>query len=122
MGLYEFLLIVIILAMMIGFYLLERRERRELMNRLMAKDFKEYKYYDKKFDKDIKEEEKIHDEARTERVEASKVLRDDFKTQVKTERDIADEIDAELDEAVEEPLEIDKREAEAMNKEFEDRK
>jgi len=121
MGLYEFLLIVIILVMMIGFYLLERRERRELNNRLMARDFKEFKYYEKKFDKDIKEDEKIHAEARTERVEASKVLRDEYVSTQKTERDVADEIDAELDEAIEEPTKEDEKDMERMDKEFEDR-
>ena len=122
MNLYEFLLIVIILLMMVGFYLLERRERRELNNRLMAKDFKEYKYYEKKFDKDIKEDEKIHDEARTERVEAGKVLRDEYKDTQKTERDVATEIDEELDEAIEEPTKEDEKDMERMNKEFEDKK
>jgi len=121
MSLYEFILIVIILAMMIGFYLLERRERRELMNRLMSKDFKEYKYFEKKFDNDVEEDKKIHDEARTERVEASKVLRDEYQSRPKTERDVADEIDEELDEAIEEPSKEDEKDMERMNKEFEDK-
>ncbi len=125
MGLYEFLLIIIVLGMIIGFYLLERKEREKLNNRLMAKDFKEYKYFDKKFDKDIKEDEKIHDEARTEREEAGKVLRKEYQDQPKkhkTEQDVAEEIDEELDEAIEEPTKADKEEAIAMDKEFEDTK
>jgi hypothetical protein len=43
----------------------------------MAKDLKEYSYYDKKFKKDIIEEKKIEDEARKER--------DDFRKGMKKE-------------------------------------
>lgn len=67
MNLYEFLLVVIALLIAIGVYFLERRERQELLNRIMAKDLKEYNYYEKKFKKDITEETKIEAEARQER-------------------------------------------------------
>lgn len=67
MNLYSFLLIIIALLMVVGVYLLERRERRELNNRFMAKDYKEYNYYEKKFDRDVEEEENIRVEARKER-------------------------------------------------------
>jgi len=67
MNIYEFLLVAFALLIAVGVYLLERQERRELLNRFMAKDFKEYSYYDKKFKKDITEETKIEDEARKER-------------------------------------------------------
>ena len=67
MNLYEFLLVVIAFLIAVGIYLIERKERRELLNRIMAKDLKEYNYYDKKFKQDIVEEKKIEDEARQER-------------------------------------------------------
>jgi hypothetical protein len=77
MNLYEFLLVVIAFLIAVGVYLVERKERRELLNRIMAKDLKEYSYYDKKFKKDIIEEKKIEDEARKER--------EDFRKDIKKE-------------------------------------
>lgn len=79
MNLYNFLLVVIAMLIAVGVYLLERKERREILNRFMAKDLKEYSYYDKKFKKDIVEETKIEDEARQER--------DDFRKDTKEEKD-----------------------------------
>lgn len=79
MNLYNFLLVVIAMLIAVGVYLLERKERREILNRFMAKDLKEYSYYDKKFKKDIVEETKIEDEARQER--------DDFRKDIKEEKD-----------------------------------
>ena len=79
MNIYTFLLVVIAMLIAVGVYLIERKERRELLNRIMAKDLKEYSYYDKKFKKDIVEETKIEDEARQER--------DDFRKDVKEEKD-----------------------------------
>lgn len=67
MNLYDFLLVVIAMLIAAGVYILERRERQEILNRFMAKDLKEYNYYDMKFKKDITEETKIEDEARKER-------------------------------------------------------
>lgn len=49
------------------FRFLHYKERRELLNRLMAKDFKEYQYYEKEHEKDIEEKEAINEEARHER-------------------------------------------------------
>lgn len=79
MNLYNFLLVVIAMLIAVGVYLLERKERREILNRFMAKDLKEYSYYDKKFKKDIVEETKIETEARQER--------DDFRKDTKEEKD-----------------------------------
>ena len=67
MNLYEFLLVALALLIAVGVYFLERQERKELLNRFMAKDLKEYSYYDRKFKKDIVEETKIEEEARKER-------------------------------------------------------
>lgn len=79
MNIYEFLLVVIAFLIAVGVYLIERKERRELLNRIMAKDLKEYSYYDRKFKKDIIEETKIENEARQER--------DDFREDIKAEKD-----------------------------------
>ena len=80
MNLYEFLLVAIALLIAVGVYLLERRERREILNRFMAKDYKEYNYYDTKFKKDVKEEEEINIEARKER--------EDFREDIKKDKDL----------------------------------
>ena len=77
MNLYNFLLVVIAMLIAVGVYLLERKERRELLNRIMAKDLKEYSYYDRKFKKDIIEETKIEDEARQERTDFREDVRKD---------------------------------------------
>ena len=75
MNLYAFLLVLFAMLIAVGVYLLERKERQEILNRFMAKDLKEYNYYDKKFKKDIVEETKIESEARQER--------DDFRKDIK---------------------------------------
>lgn len=80
MNLYEFLLIALAMLIAVGVYFLERRERREILNRFMAKDYKEYNYYDAKFKKDIKEEEEINIEARKER--------EDFREDIKKDKDL----------------------------------
>lgn len=71
MDLRVFLLFVAIIAVEVIFRFLYRRDYRQdmkqLLNRIMAKDYKEYNYYEKKFDKDVEEEENIRDEAREER-------------------------------------------------------
>ena len=79
MNIYEFLLVVIAFLIAVGVYLIERKERRELLNRIMAKDLKEYSYYDRKFKKDIVEETKIEKEARQER--------EDFREDIKKTKD-----------------------------------
>jgi hypothetical protein len=79
MNLYDFLLVAFAMAIAVGVYLLERKERQEILNRFMAKDLKEYNYYDKKFKQDIVEEKKIENEARLER--------DDFRKDVKAGKD-----------------------------------
>ena len=82
MNLYSFLLVAIAMLIAVGVYLLERKERQEILNRFMAKNLKEYSYYDKKFKKDIVEETKIEDEARQER--------DDFRKDIKKDKDAID--------------------------------
>ncbi len=41
-----------------------RRERKDLLNRIMSKNYQEYEYYDKKYPADVKEVEAIREEAR----------------------------------------------------------
>ena len=96
MNIYEFLLVVIAFSIAVGVYLIERRERRELLNRIMAKDLKEYSYYDRKFKKDIIEETKIEKEARQER--------DEFRDSVKKDQKDAIESD-QFEEVPEEEVE-----------------
>lgn len=96
MNIYEFLLVVIAFSIAVGVYLIERRERRELLNRIMAKDLKEYSYYDRKFKKDIIEETKIEKEARQER--------DEFRDSVKKDQKDAIEPD-QFEEIPEEEVE-----------------
>jgi len=81
MNIYEFLLVVIAFLIAVGVYLIERKERRELLNRIMAKDLKEYSYYDRKFKKDVIEQTKIEEEARQERTD----FREDIKEEKKRE-------------------------------------
>ena len=47
--------------------LLNRKERDRTLNRLMAKDFPEFNYYDKKYQTDLKEVELLRDDERKER-------------------------------------------------------
>jgi len=49
-----------------------RVERTKLLNRLMAKDYKEFKYYENKWKGDLKEIEKVREENREERKEVKK--------------------------------------------------
>jgi hypothetical protein len=42
------------------------RERNKLLNRLMAKDYAQYRYYEDKWKGDLKEVERIRDESRAE--------------------------------------------------------
>jgi hypothetical protein len=54
-----------------------RRERGKLLNRIMAKDLPQFKYYEDKFKKDMAEVERVRDEAREERTEAKKEIEDE---------------------------------------------
>lgn len=47
--------------------ILNRLERNKLLNRLMAKNYQEFEYYDKKYEKDLKEVESLRDESRRDR-------------------------------------------------------
>jgi hypothetical protein len=53
---------------------------KDLLNRIMARNFEEHQYYAKKYDKDLKEVGKMRDEAREER-----------------DNDLKDVVDSELD-------------------------
>lgn len=46
---------------------LNRRERDKLLNRIMAKDYQEYEYYDKKYKGDLREVKALRDESRKDR-------------------------------------------------------
>ena len=84
MNIYLFVVIIVapvIIAEIIFRFLHYRREER-LLNRLMAKDYKEYQYYQKEHKKDVVEKEAIREEARDER--------DDFRKTQKLEDEIKD--------------------------------
>jgi hypothetical protein len=49
-----------------------RRERSQLLNRLMARDLPQFQYYETKFKKDVAEVEAVREEARDERKETKK--------------------------------------------------
>jgi len=49
-----------------------RRERGQLLNRLMARDLPQFQYYETKFKKDVAEVEAVREETREERKEAKK--------------------------------------------------
>lgn len=45
------------------------KERRVLLNRIMSRNYEEFKYYEEKYPEDIKEVKKMRTETRTEREE-----------------------------------------------------
>lgn len=49
------------------------KERQQLLNRIMARDFQEYEYHDKMYKTDIKETEKVRDTARKEQGEDAEI-------------------------------------------------
>jgi hypothetical protein len=59
----EYILIGVIVLQELAFWF----ERKKLLNRIMARDYEQFEYYDKKYNEDIKEVKKIRDEAREER-------------------------------------------------------
>jgi len=82
MNIYLFVVIIVapvIIAEIIFRFLHYRREER-LLNRLMAKDYREYRYYEKEHTKDVEEKEAIRDEAREER--------DEFRKETKLDEEI----------------------------------
>jgi len=91
MNIYLFVVIIVapvIIAEIIFRFLHFRREER-LLNRLMAKDYKEYRYYEKEHIKDVEEKESIRDEARDERDEFRKETKLDEEIK-RAEKQIAD--------------------------------
>jgi hypothetical protein len=54
----------VILGVFIGFELLNYRRIEKLMNRIMAKDYAEFKYYEDKWKPDIKELKEVREETR----------------------------------------------------------
>ncbi len=70
----------IVLVVDIIFRFLHYRREEKLLNRLMARDYKEYQYFEREHEKDIEEKEAIRDEAREER--------DDFREEQKLEEEI----------------------------------
>lgn len=48
------------------------RERTQLLNRLMSRDYAQFQYYETKFKKDVAEVEAVREEAREERKEEKK--------------------------------------------------
>lgn len=59
---------VAIFATVVGYGLFadiqNRRERTKLLNRIMARDYKEFEYFDKKFKSDVDEEVNLRKETR----------------------------------------------------------
>lgn len=60
-------LIALIFIVDVVFRFLHYKEREKLLNRLMAKDYKEYQYFEREHEKDVEEKEAINVEARKER-------------------------------------------------------
>lgn len=74
---YLFIAFCAVLVWHIADSLLSRKERRELLNRIMSKNYQEYEYYAQKYPEDVKEVTKIRDEAREVRG-ASPMTEQDF--------------------------------------------
>jgi len=70
----EYILIAV-LALYVVSEVFHRRETEKLLNRLMAKDYKEFKYYEDKWRGDLKEIEKVRDETREELKEELKTAK-----------------------------------------------
>jgi len=88
---YLFIAFMALLAWHVTEHLLDRKERRELLNRVMSKNYQEFEYYDKKYPTDIKEMEELRDEARDAR--KTQPLKDsDFEQDIP--KDVAKFLDA----------------------------
>ena len=72
----EYILIAVIALYVIS-EVFNRRERGKLLNRLMARDYAQFNYYETKFKKDVKEVEAVRDETREDRKEAKKEVEDE---------------------------------------------
>jgi hypothetical protein len=67
--------------------LLNRKERKDLLNRVMSKNYQEYEYYAKKYPEDVKEVTQLREEARAVRGESPM-----------TEQDFAKPIDPDVEQ------------------------
>lgn len=62
-------IIYILLAYIIYRDIIYDHRLNKLLNRIMAKNYEEFQYYDKKYETDLKEVKALRDEAREERIE-----------------------------------------------------
>lgn len=60
--------------------ILHAKERKTLLNRVMARNYEEFKYYEEKYPGDVKEVKGLREEARIEREETKKEPLDEVKT------------------------------------------
>jgi len=77
-------IVIAALALYVISEVFHRRERGKLLNRLMAKDYKEFKYYEDKWKGDLKEIATVREETREE-------LKEELKTAKKEGEDEGDE-------------------------------
>jgi len=80
MNLFSFILILILIGVDAAFRLLEKKERQEFLNRFMARDYRQFQYFQGEYKKDLKEKEAIREEAREER--------DDFRKNTRLDEEI----------------------------------
>jgi len=67
----EYILIAVLVLYVVN-EVFHRKERDELLNRLMARDLPQFQYYQTKFKQDVAEVKAVQDENREERKEAKK--------------------------------------------------
>ena len=65
-------IVIALIALFIISEAFNRLERTKLVNRIMAKDYAQFQYYETKFKKDVAEVEATREEAREERKEVKK--------------------------------------------------
>ena len=91
----ENLLNLVGLVVLAGFYLLERfwhrKDITKLLNRVMARNYEEYEYYDKKYPRDLKELDNIREQENKIRETNLEELRGE--EPFSTDEDIAKKID-----------------------------
>jgi hypothetical protein len=67
---YLFIAFCAVLLWHIASELLNRKERKELLDRIMSKNYQEYEYYKEKYPVDVEEVVKVRDEARNVRAQS----------------------------------------------------
>jgi len=72
-------LIIALLVLHVVSEVFHRRERGQLLNRLMAKDYKEFRYYQDKWKGDLGEIAKVREETREELKEELKTAKKEVK-------------------------------------------